>query len=784
MSNNSPTERHTPKSLANSLPPPADGALPLVWFAAISCVLVFFPGMFSAHFLPKTFWVASVLGLGFLVARPRRPAQFALTPLGLIWSLYLLWALLSLLWAPAWWPGMVRWWALLLPTAAYLFARRSRFWESERFWLLFLVLVSVVALIGLIQYVTPLIPWIRKIPLLGQLESLPGNNSPVTTEGQRNYASMFFALVLPFVVWRFYHARPGRDWRSWGEMTLAGAAMVLAAAFVLAARSRSAWLGLAFAVGFFVLAGGPRVVWRCRIRTIVAFLCIVCAAATVQLMHPGFLLGTQSGAKNDLVSTLANLFKSSDRTIIWQDCLRAANPWVGAGFGNFPIRMTPYDGSGQVRTLNSEVHNDYLQAYLDLGIPGVALFVLAFAWLVWLGWRGRRGGGVMLAAGMAAVVLAVMQLTIFTSEVISTQIWFAGVVAICNSQPGVRRLWRRTVFVSTAACFQYGLAALLFLFAFAVGRTMAADREFRRIDKDLQALAQNPKERQPARQQRVVQALHRAALEIVPTVWYDANMLHCTVHQFAPIAYDAGDFDAARAFAETAVRLHPTDASSMAIVGQLEAKAGHRTEAIAMLRKARAIALRDPDARVSVRLAEVLCQEQRFAEAFSVIEDALREACTLDCPYSAGFVNLLELLDQTGQKDRAAVLRAVAEKKRTGTPVPISPANHAVVDVTLQDAVFEWAPAANTDEYQVNFLVVYTDGRLGHSFETAVVKKTRFTGPEMLQLVNVRRWYPDGRLEPGTIYKWSVSALGRWGAISQTNTEQLWLQTKSKTAGE
>jgi len=115
----------------SSLSTPLDCRSPRVreWIPWLIVSLVAFaclPGIMSGNYLPKTFWAAAMVGVGFVLVPPRRPYSFSLTLLGAAWLTYLAWALLSLLWAVQPRVGFERWLALILPTLAYLLAKRTR----------------------------------------------------------------------------------------------------------------------------------------------------------------------------------------------------------------------------------------------------------------------------------------------------------------------------------------------------------------------------------------------------------------------------------------------------------------------------------------------------------------------------------------------------------------------------------------------------------------------------------------------------------------------------------
>ncbi|MEA3507002.1 MAG: O-antigen ligase family protein, partial [Elusimicrobiota bacterium] len=439
----------------------------IFWLLICLTVLVSMPDMVSGNLLPKTFWATITVGIGFLLLPPRHPRRFSITPLGIIWIGYLFWTLLSAAWALS--PRVVydRWLALLLPTFAYLIAKRTRFWKSDKFWLGFSLLTGLVALIGISQYFFPSFPFIN---------SLPGTAVPRATMGNRNYAGMYFMLVLPFLGWIYF--------KTAGKTRLpVSLSFFLAVTLILIVRTRGAWLGLIVGSGFILVgifdrkkrtaAGYDRIGFYKKklywIITLIISLLIINAVYTPK-------------TKQSLIKTITHFFNDPTRWGYWKSCLGITGPIVGCGFGNFPITITPELRTGQVETLNFDVHNDYLQAYLDLGIPGLLIFILFFGYLFYLAWRGRRQS-IILAAGAAVAGLLAMQFTTFLSEKISSQIWLAGVVAMINSQGKVRPVFCKTAPRWLTYSGNYAAATGLFVFAVVVGYAIRGDLTFRETQK-------------------------------------------------------------------------------------------------------------------------------------------------------------------------------------------------------------------------------------------------------------------------------------------------------------
>jgi len=172
----------------------------VLWLLVSLVVLISLPGMMSANYLPKTFWAALTIGIGFILLPPRDPRHLSITPLGSIWLVYLFWALFSALWALSPRVSFERWLALLLPAFAYLLAKRTRFWGIRQ-------------ILAMVQFISRSSGFDRYSPVFLPVSSvgkfLSRYQIPRATLGHRNYAGMYFMLVLPFLGWSYFHL-PGK----------------------------------------------------------------------------------------------------------------------------------------------------------------------------------------------------------------------------------------------------------------------------------------------------------------------------------------------------------------------------------------------------------------------------------------------------------------------------------------------------------------------------------------------------------------------------------------------
>lgn len=689
------------KSVALS---PPSRSWPILWLLVSLVVFPFLPGMMSGNYLPKMFWVSATVGLGLALLPPRLEGVFRLSRLGAVWLAYLGWALISLTWAPSPRVGFERWLVMILFTLAYLLAARTRFWESKFFWRGFCLVAILASAVGILQYYFPDLPLVN---------SFPGTAVPRSTMGHRNYSAMYFMVILPFLAWYYFSAR-GR------ESLLSFLALLFALGFLLLAKTRGAWLGVMAGAAFFFLAGGGRkLVGR---RTRIGWLAggVLAAMFLAIAVRPAEPVARLMAGKADLIQTVGTVLDPRDRLEFWSGIPGLTDPLFGAGFGNFPIVATPSVRDGLVMSLNWEVHNDYLQAYVDLGVPGAVLFVLLFAVLIGLAWRGRRRG-VLLAAGTAIFGLAVMQFTVFTMFVVSVQAWIAGVAAVLNNQEKTEPFFQCRFPSGAARALNIMAVIWLAVFALAIGYSIRGDIELRKTHNELRQYLSlekmleireriHPRDRESLGFERVKieQRLQRLTGKILPSVFFDANMKHLHCFQLARLAEQLSEYPTAGEFARIALELHPHDRINLATIAEIALKEGRRESAYAYLK--------------------------RGVELFG---------CN---PYHPFFAeNLAQLYRDQG--DPAAAL-AIEEKLESNVVGPLAnpyPAN--LERRTPTRLVLSWDPVPAGESYDV---FIWTTGDPTPDYP-------RFSG---LRESRIPR---EITLRPGTTYIWRVRAVGRYG---------------------
>lgn len=176
------------------------------------------------------------------------------------------------------------------------------------------------------------------------------------------------------------------------------------------------WIGLKSAIvlrwllggAFFLLAYGIMLtkgrgaILVFAVGMLIAFMAAVRRVPTRALLAAGSLAGAAyiaadlswSGALSERVGTLLSPSTASpERFLIWERAwqLLRSSPWLGVGLGMFPLVWPPFrhpeDGSA-----GYFAHNDYLQIWIEAGLPGLMLLLAALGLMTvqYVRWHRRR----------------------------------------------------------------------------------------------------------------------------------------------------------------------------------------------------------------------------------------------------------------------------------------------------------------------------------------------------------------------------------------------------------
>jgi O-antigen ligase len=269
--------------------------------------------------------------------------QLPRTALALLLTLFWGWLALGLLWSRVpyvsmvnfWWVGsftFVFWLATLTPQA-----ERCWRWSSRAVFLVGLFLAAMA---------------------LYQLLILGGD--PRSTFLSRNsHAAMLILVAIPASGY-FLLASPGK-WR-----IAAGIALFVLFLAVAVTGSRGVLLSLLIAVGVVTAVAYRRVPTA---RLIGWFGLIVAAYFLANLLLEGWLGGRLS-------SVFDPTYAGHDRFLIWQRAWKMVldEPWLGIGLGSYWLFWPPYRHPAD-SSAGFYVHNDYLQIWIEAGLPGLLLLL-------------------------------------------------------------------------------------------------------------------------------------------------------------------------------------------------------------------------------------------------------------------------------------------------------------------------------------------------------------------------------------------------------------------------
>jgi exopolysaccharide production protein ExoQ len=177
------------------------------------------------------------------------------------------------------------------------------------------------------------------------------------------------------------------------------AGLAAAILMVLASTSRTAMIAAAMVIGLIVL-------WLIGRRSAVTALGVFYAAATVTGCAALFVILSPSEAAGLIGKDLT----LTGRTGIWDVSLEKIleAPWTGYGLGAFWVAPygPSYDVRSQVEWLVPSAHNSWLEIGLALGLPGMAILLIAVALpLIVSGVRMLQGTAPWLFAGLVQLVL-------------------------------------------------------------------------------------------------------------------------------------------------------------------------------------------------------------------------------------------------------------------------------------------------------------------------------------------------------------------------------------------
>ncbi len=329
-------------------------AVALILFAGSLATALFFNGvridLFSLALVFLVLWLGQVVWRGYDAGFP-----IPKTPLVFCLLLFWLWLAVSLAWSRVPYVSVINfWWVGSLPLVFWLYTLAP---DRDRIWPWLSGAVGLTAII-------------LALAALYQLFVLEAN--PRSAFLNSNSHAAFLMLVTVPIAARFLLLDAKQAVLNYW-LTLIALTVLLFAIAITGGRGVTL-SGLA-AMTILVLLAFRHVPKR-RIVTLLAVMVGAYILANV-LLH-GFVAGRLGSIFNPASA-------GHDRFLIWEGAWRMLMdaPWLGIGLGTYWLFWPPYrhpaDSSG-----GFYVHNDYLQIWIETGLPGLLLFLAVLVSVLYL----------------------------------------------------------------------------------------------------------------------------------------------------------------------------------------------------------------------------------------------------------------------------------------------------------------------------------------------------------------------------------------------------------------
>ena len=209
--------------------------------------------------------------------------------------------------------------------------------------------------------------------------------------GPGNHSSALLTLMPCTLMAAWYGRRSGWS-RALQALCWVLAALLAASAWTT--LNRTVWLGFALQlaiIGTFLLLRG-RAAWSTRARVFGATLAVVLVAGTAAMI---LIIQSQREAIG-----VARAFEQDARFALWPEILERVRerPGTGYGFGRGLLRAELRAEFGAIDGFLWHAHNLFLEALIQLGVPGLFLFLLLLSAVLREGWRFARDSDPLRAA--------------------------------------------------------------------------------------------------------------------------------------------------------------------------------------------------------------------------------------------------------------------------------------------------------------------------------------------------------------------------------------------------
>ena len=244
---------------------------------------------------------------------------------------------------------------------------------------------------------------------------VPTAGLPSATFGHRNLAAAYLIGLIPLTFWLWWSARD--RWNGVGWAVILG----LEVSFLLATRSRGAWVSLVVGCVFVCVAG----FWlyrRLSFRLTRIQICGLGVAIILVIGTAWVPAQVQKGAGeamwhgkvhlSDAVTSVVKTGGDKSRLTLWKHTMSmiAAYPFGGVGAGNWRL-MYPVFANGDLmhpQTVPYRPHNDFLWIWSETGIGGAFAFVAVMWVAMFLAWTAPEQAEGIKWAFMCSLIAVVV----------------------------------------------------------------------------------------------------------------------------------------------------------------------------------------------------------------------------------------------------------------------------------------------------------------------------------------------------------------------------------------
>jgi O-antigen ligase len=198
------------------------------------------------------------------------------------------------------------------------------------------------------------------------------------TAGNKNILAASLVIKVPFLFYGFYLSISWKKWLYLASFTLA----CFAIALLNARAAYISFIAITLLYFFFLFRQGSKI--RSSIISISLPLIIGFVLSAIALRNAAGMQENETyfGNLGQRLSSIAVDVKGSGHRLpLWSNAIGYVrhHPIMGAGYGNWKLASIPYEKTvTKDFEVNYHVHNDFLEAATESGIPGALLFLSVF----------------------------------------------------------------------------------------------------------------------------------------------------------------------------------------------------------------------------------------------------------------------------------------------------------------------------------------------------------------------------------------------------------------------